>query len=159
MAKALPINNETQFNQLIEWVFNLPHCKTLGLEFFEHRDRHIVIKLPYQKHLIGDLKTGVIHGGAITTMIDTASSLAVFAQLPTIKTIATLDLRIDYLRPATPHLPIYCKAECYRLSRHIGFTRATAYQSDNSDPIAYGVGTFMRSSSTTIIKLESNHVQ
>ena len=159
MAKTQLINNEAPFNQLIEWVFNLPHCKTLGLEFFENRERHIVIKLPYQEHLIGDLKTGVIHGGAITTMIDTASSLAVFAKLPTIKTIATLDLRIDYLRVATPHLPIYCKAECYRLSRHIAFTRATAYQADNNNPVAYGVGTFMRSSSTTVIKSEFNHDQ
>ena len=58
--------------------------------------------------------------------------------------IVTLDLRIDYLCPATPGLPIYCIAECYHMARQIAFLRATAYQGEQMQLIAQGVSTFMR---------------
>ena len=108
--------------------------------------------LDYKPELIGNPKTSVVHGGVITSLIDTTSGLSVFSRLESPEAIATLDLRIDYLRSATPGLPIYCRAECYRFSRQIAFTRATAYQDDGKDPIAYSVGTFMRDSSKATIK-------
>ena len=38
-----------------------------------------------------------------------------------------------------------------RTAREIAFTRATAYQDDDSQPVAYSVGTFMRGSSSAAI--------
>ena len=56
--------------------------------------------MPYDAKLVGNPETGVLHGGAITALLDGASGAAVFAALVDIVPIATLDLRIDYLRPA-----------------------------------------------------------
>jgi acyl-coenzyme A thioesterase PaaI-like protein len=78
----------------------------------------------------------------------------VFSALPSLVPIATLDLRIDYLKPATPRLPLHADARCYKLTRNIGFTRAFAYHSDPADPVVNSVGTFMVNSSDSSLRLD-----
>ena len=87
--------------------------------------------------------SGVIHGGPITAVLDACSGAAVFSALRRPVPIATLDLRVDYMRPATPELPIITRAECYKLTGHVAFTRAVAYHDDPEQPIATSSGTFM----------------
>lgn len=101
--------------------------------------------LPYDTKLVGNPDTGVIHGGAITALLDACSGAAVFAALTDWVPIATLDLRIDYLRAAEVGRAVIAHATCYRLSRNVAFTRAIAYHDDEADPIASSAGTFMLS--------------
>ena len=86
-----------------------------------------------------------MHGGAITALLDGCSGAAVFASLTELVPIATLDLRIDYLKPAAPGKSVIGKATCYKMTRNVAFTRAVAYQDDPEDVIAHSVGTFMLS--------------
>jgi uncharacterized protein (TIGR00369 family) len=85
----------------------------------------------------------VLHGGAITALIDACSGASVFAALTEWKPIATLDLRIDYLRAGEAGRAILCRASCYKITRNVAFTRALAYHDDEADPIASSMGTFM----------------
>jgi uncharacterized protein (TIGR00369 family) len=121
----------------------VPHNRALGMELVELRDGESLFKLPYDPKLVGNPDTGVIHGGAITALLDGASGAAVFAALPEMVPIATLDLRIDYLRPAEVGQTVMARATCYKLTRNVAFTRAVAYHDDPADPIAHSVGTFM----------------
>jgi acyl-coenzyme A thioesterase PaaI-like protein len=57
--------------------------------------------------------------------------------------IATLDLRIDYMRPAKPHQDIIAECECVRVTHEVAFVRGTAHQGDATDPIALCTGAFM----------------
>ncbi|QDQ28042.1 PaaI family thioesterase [Chitinimonas arctica] len=143
----LPVINPALFEEVAEWFCQIPHSATIGLEFVNGERGRAILRLPYNTALVGNPRTGVLHGGVMTSLIDTTSALAVFSLLEEREAIATLDLRIDYVRGATPGQPVYCTAECYRLGRQIGFTRATAYQEGNDQPIAHGVATFMRESS------------
>jgi uncharacterized protein (TIGR00369 family) len=102
-----------------------------------------VFSLPWAENLVGNPDTGTIHGGVITALIDACSGASVFAALHEWQPIATLDLRIDYLRAAEAHREIVCRAHCYRLARNVAFTRALAYHDDEHDPIASSMGTFM----------------
>jgi uncharacterized protein (TIGR00369 family) len=145
---TLPVANPALFDDVAKWFCGIPHSATIGLEFVLGERGRAVMRVPYNTALVGNPRSGVLHGGVITSLIDTTSALSVFSMLESREAIATLDLRIDYLRSATPGEPVYCTAECYRLGRQIGFTRATAYQEGNDKPIAHGVGTFMRESST-----------
>ena len=99
--------------------------------------------VPYSDKLVGNPDTGVLHGGAITALLDAASGAAVFASLTDWVPIATLDLRIDYLRPAEPGRDVMAQASCYKMTKHVAFTRAVAYHDDPEHPIASSVGTFM----------------
>ncbi|MEP1704639.1 MAG: PaaI family thioesterase, partial [Marinobacter sp.] len=99
--------------------------------------------LPYSDRIIGNPDTGVIHGGAITTLMDTTSGSVIMCSLDDFELCPTLDLRVDYMRPAEPHKPVYARAETYKVTRNIIFTRCEAYQ-EPGETIANCVGTFMR---------------
>ena len=130
------------------FVGQLVQCRRLGLSVLEASEQHVLIELPYSSELIGYPDTGVIHGGVITTLMDTACGTAVvcniFDKYKSLELSPTLDLRVDYMKPAEPNKSVYGFAECYRLSSSVAFTRAIAYQDSIDDPIAHAVGSFMR---------------
>ena len=124
---------------------SVPHSVALGIRIIDITDTEALYELPYDEKLVGNPDTGTIHGGAITALLDGCSGAAVFAALTEPVPIATLDLRIDYLRPADPGKSVIGKATCYKVTRNVAFTRAVAYQDDPEDVIAHAVGTFMLS--------------
>lgn len=123
----------------------VPHNRALGIRIIEITPTEAVFELPYDPKLVGNPDTGTLHGGAITALLDGCSGAAVFAALTELVPLATLDLRIDYLKPAEPGKSVIAKATCYKLTRNVAFTRAVAYQDDPDDAIAHSVGTFMLS--------------
>jgi uncharacterized protein (TIGR00369 family) len=125
------------------FVDHIPHNHALGMKVLEFKRAEAIFQLPYDEKLVGNPDTGVLHGGAITALLDACSGAAVFAALTEWSPIATLDLRIDYLRGGDPGRDITCRATCYRLTRNVAFTRAVAYHDDESNPIATSAGTFM----------------
>src|SRR5215469_10886125 len=99
--------------------------------------------LPYRHVFVGDMRTGVLHGGVVTAMLDESCGMAVQLALDGSRAIATLDLRIDYQKPATPGLDIKAHSLCYRVTRSIAFVRSTAYQESEDDPVATATACFM----------------
>ncbi|MEM7188635.1 MAG: PaaI family thioesterase [Pseudomonadota bacterium] len=126
-----------------EVMAGMPHGKELGMRLHRSVAGKSVLSVPYDERLVGDPTNSVLHGGVITVLLDSASGSAVMSMPDTLLSVATLDLRIDYMRPATPGQTVYAKAECYRLTRSIGFTRAVAYHSDPDDPVATATGAFV----------------
>jgi len=122
---------------------NIPHSKALGLILEELGDAHAVMRLPWAEKLVGNPETGVLHGGVITTLMDSVCGAAGMCALADPAPFATLDLRIDYLRPATPRQDLFARAECYRVTRSILFVRGIAYHQAPDDPIAHATATFM----------------
>lgn len=123
----------------------VPHNQALGIRIIQVTPTEAVFELPYDERLVGNPDTGTLHGGAITALLDACSGAAVFAALTELVPIATLDLRIDYLKPAEPGKSVIAKATCYKVTRNVAFSRAVAYQDDPDDVIAHSVGTFMLS--------------
>lgn len=121
----------------------MPFGRELGMRLHEAGDGVAVVSVPYDDGLVGDPETGVLHGGVVTALLDTACGWAVMAAPAPIRSTATLDLRIDYMRPARAGQDVFARAECYRLTRSIAFARAVAYQADPGDPVATAQGAFM----------------
>jgi len=124
------------------------HAGRLGIRFHAIGEDWIELALPYSEDLIGDEDSGVIASGPIIAMMDVATSLAVWQRTGGFSPHATLDLRIDYLRPARPGQLVIGRAECLRVARAISFTRGIAHDGDINDPIAHVAATFMVPSGT-----------
>jgi uncharacterized protein (TIGR00369 family) len=122
---------------------SVPHNKALGLRMVELIEDGAIAELPHDDKLVGNPERGFLHGGVITSMIDATCGMAVFIAIKKPVRIATLDLRIDYLRPTTPETNVLCKAVCYKHTRQVAFVRALAHHGDESDPVASAAGTFM----------------
>lgn len=130
--------------KMTNWFLSLPHSAAIGLRFVDTQDHWATLALDWHENVVGNPMTGNIHGGVLTSLVDTCSGLCVFTRLPEIEAVATLDLRLDHLALPRPNVPIFCRAECYRITNNIAFTRAICYQDDDTQPVAHAVGTFMR---------------
>lgn len=120
----------------------IPHASALAMRIDEMGAGRVRLSMPYDLRFVGDPQTGVIHGGAVSALLDTASGAAVMAHPDQPGTTATINLRIDYLRAATPGQRIAAVAECYHITRSVAFIRASAIDEDETRPVAVANGTF-----------------
>jgi len=131
-SKMIPV-------QLIEAV---PFSHALGMVLVHAHRGEAELSMPYDERIVGDPETGVIHGGAVSALLDTCCGVAVMSHPEGSFMTATLDLRIDYMRPATPGQRIVARAECYHVTRTAAFVRAQALDDDTSRPVATAAAAF-----------------
>lgn len=137
MESRNPVNAE-------QFMKALPHCDAMGMQLEAIGDGKATIGMPYDERFVGDPDTGVLHGGAISAVVDTCCGAAVMSHPAVQGATATIDLRIEYLRSATPKADIVTTAECYHVTRSVAFVRASAHDGDpGKPPVATASGTFM----------------
>jgi acyl-coenzyme A thioesterase PaaI-like protein len=120
----------------------VPHAAALQLMVVELAAGEAVCKVPYAEHLVGNPDTRDPwrrHHGAIGQCMRHRRRI----EDGLIGQIATLDLRIDYMKAANPGEDIFAFAECYKVTKNIAFARGVAYHTDRSDPIATCAAAFM----------------
>lgn len=129
-----------------------PWANEMGFEVTRIEKGHIWGRQPFAEHLIGDPETRVIHGGVITTLLDNLCGAACGATLKEFRFVATLDLRIDYMRPAESGRDILAEAECYHVTKSVAFCRAWAYHESRDKVIATAQGAFAINKPRTSLK-------
>lgn len=126
---------------------SIPHMNDTGIRLGPMEAGSVTLVLPARRDWLGDPERGLLHPGPLTVLADSACGAAVGAALDRAQPYATLDLRMDLLRPAGPDREVSCTAECFRLTQNIAFTRATLRQAGDDSPIATALATFMRGTS------------
>lgn len=120
-----------------------PQGQALGVEATKIEGGHIWGRVPYKAELVGDPESGVIAGGVITTFLDQLCGMAAVLAMREPTIVATIDIRIDYMRPAEPNRDVIAHAYCYKIGKNVAFVRASAYENDEDNPIAHAVAAFM----------------
>jgi len=139
------MNDKPAFDpeRFFEVARSVGHGKALGLEYRASGPNWMELSLPWREELVGVPETGVLASGAIVSLIDTASGGSVWMALGYFVPIVTLDLRLDYMRPAVKGETVIARCECVKLTRQIAFIRGIAHGGDPERPIAHSAATFM----------------
>ena len=127
-----------------------PMGQNIGLTYLGYGDKRICTGLRWDETLVGNADSGIIHGGVVTTLIDETAGGATVLVTEHKFSVATIDLRVDYMRPAEPRRHIYCTAHVYKLTQRVAFISAEAFHDDYAHPIAVGTGTFMLAANDSV---------
>jgi uncharacterized protein (TIGR00369 family) len=119
------------------------HPGWLGMRFRASGDDWVELELPWREDLLGEADRQVLASGPIISLMDMASGLCIWTRKQKFEAIATLDLRVDYQRPARERAAVIGRAECYKLTRSAAFVRGVAHDGDPDDPVANIAGVFM----------------
>jgi len=119
------------------------HNGLVGMDYHDHGPDWCALALPWREGLAGDAATGILASGPIITMMDMATSISIWLKFGRFRAQATLDLRVDYLRPATPGETVIGRGECYKITRSIAFIRGEAHDGDPARPVAHVAGTYI----------------
>jgi uncharacterized protein (TIGR00369 family) len=138
-----PTPEERQQRFVQHFLSGVPHLASLGIAYRSHGPDWAELAMPFAEQQLADPDYGIIASGAIFTLMDSAAGFAVHTALGAFMPIATIDLRIDYLRGPAPRATVIGRASCYRLTRQIAFVRGVAHDGDPDVPIANMAGTFI----------------
>lgn len=137
--------NPSQFDaeQAGKFFFRAGHTGWLGLRYADHGGNWVELELPWREDLLGERDRPVLASGPIISLMDMASGMSIWQTKGVFTPIATLDLRVDYQRPARERSAVWGRVECYRTTRSAAFVRGIAHDGDRDDPVAHVAGVFM----------------
>jgi uncharacterized protein (TIGR00369 family) len=84
---------------------------------------------------------GLVHGGVLATLIDTATFWAAFLRLPEDAGLVNVDLKLNYLEPVVDGR-LMARGICMRPGRSISYSEATVFD-EHEKRIAHGTSTLM----------------
>jgi len=132
--------DEKRLAAIRESFSQVPYAHFLGLELGEIRNGEATIHLKVRNEL--KQNQGVVHGGAVASLIDTASAFAVATGLEPGERVTTTDLTIHYLRTITEG-EMRASARIVRAGRRL-FVVSVDVCSDNQVPLATAVTGYIK---------------
>ncbi|MEO8142206.1 MAG: PaaI family thioesterase [Sphingomicrobium sp.] len=129
--------------QFFELARKVGHGQALGLEFRGSGTDWLELALPWKQELVGVESSGILASGAIVSLVDTCGGASVWLAMDRFQPLVTIDLRLDYLRPALKGETVIARCTCDKMTRQIAFVSGVAHTGDESRPVARAVGTFM----------------
>lgn len=140
MNKALSVVNVAYVRALQQLVETSPFPNLIGMRLgsIDIDSATIVLDLDLQRH---HQPFGMVHGGVLATLIDTATFWAAFARLPQDTGLVNIDLKLNYLQPASAGR-LSAVGHCIRPGRTISYAEAHVYD-ESGALLAHGTSTLM----------------
>jgi uncharacterized protein (TIGR00369 family) len=105
-----------------------PFNRLLGLKGESLAPGRAVIVLPVREDFIGDPRRPALHGGVVSSLIDTTGGAAAWAALGPGESVSTVDLRVDFLEPAGLGAPLRAEAVLLRKGNRVCHVRVSVTQ-------------------------------
>ena len=119
------------FEILTDLVENgLPFQKLLGIKVVSMAEGQVELRIPFREDLIGDARRPALHGGVISTLADVCAGFAVWTRCRPNDRIATIDLLVDYLQPATAS-DLHAAATVRLLGNRVGNAQVVLWSADD----------------------------
>jgi uncharacterized protein (TIGR00369 family) len=116
----------------------IPFNRFLGIRATELREGFARLELPFRPEWIGNWIRPALHGGIISTLVDTSGGAAVMTLIAPRGSVATIDLRVDYLLPGEPQT-LVCDSTVVRMGNRVASVDSRVYHPGATDrPIATG---------------------
>ncbi len=134
-----PLVNAPYIQALQDLVRDAPFPRLMGmrLEAIDVDSATIVLDID-ERHF---QPFGIVHGGVLATLIDTATFWAAFLRLPPDAGLVNIDLKLNYLQPANAGR-LTATGRCIRPGRTISYTEAHV-RDERGDLLAHGTSTLM----------------
>lgn len=120
----------------------IPFNRHLGLVATTVERGRFGARLPFRPELVGDPLRPALHGGVMSMLADTVGGGAVFTLTRAGDRVATIDLRIDYLRPGRLEA-LLAEAEVVRLGNRVGVSSIRLFHEGGQEhPVAVAMGVY-----------------
>ncbi|SLK00694.1 PaaI family thioesterase [Novosphingobium mathurense] len=118
------------------------HHALLGIFNVDDGPDWAELACPFSPDFLMDAGAGLVSSGPVVSLIDAAAGAAIIARTRQWRAMATLDLRVDYLRSASAGRTLYARATCYHVTRKVAFTRCNVHEGQGADPLAFATASF-----------------
>jgi len=118
----------------------VPFAQLLGLEIVAASHGCATLRMEIRSEVTQNY--GLLHGGAMASLIDTATAFAIVSQLTSPERFTTVDLTVNYLRPITSGSAT-CEARVVRAGKSI-LTLSAKVHDDAGNLAAIAVSTYIR---------------
>lgn len=114
----------------------VPFNRVLGIEVVEVTKGRAVFAVPFRPELVGDPERPALHGGVISAVADACGGCAVWSMVDERDRVSTIDLRVDYLRPARLEV-FHAIGTVLRVGNRVGVANVVVLHPDRPDePVA-----------------------
>ncbi|MCE9688019.1 thioesterase family protein [Shewanella sp. AS16] len=152
MATAI----QTETLQRVAQIFDarVPFHNLLGLDIKRYDLDGVEVTIRMKPELIGNIHQQILHGGVTATILDVVGGLTAFAGLVAsrddwslealqqrLKTLGTIDMRVDYLRPGRGDV-FTGTGSVIRAGNRVSVCRMELHNEQGTH-IAFGTGTYM----------------
>jgi uncharacterized protein (TIGR00369 family) len=127
--------DEPVLRQIMEEL--IPFNRLLGLKLVSAESGHVRVRIPFREELVGDVWRPALHGGVISTLVDVTGGATVFTIMAAGDRVSTVDLRVDYLRPARKD-DLLCEGRLLRSGNRVAVTQMSVTQPGSDDVVADG---------------------
>jgi uncharacterized protein (TIGR00369 family) len=129
--------------QLKEFMTNqIPFNRLLGIVIEDLQEGFCRLKIPFRPELVGDPFRPALHGGVLSALADTTGGAAVFSVVGLNDRVSTIDMLVDYLRPAELK-DVVCESSVTRIGNRLASTDMKLFHPDAPDQlIATGRGVY-----------------
>ena len=135
-------NREEYFESLKRFFEEkIPFNTFLGMKVDKLDEGFARLRVPYFENLIGDPVRPALHGGVVSTLADTAGGIAAFTSVGPGDVLSTVDLRVDYLRPAALQ-DLVAEARVLRTGNRMVVCDIAVFHDDPDHRVATGKGVY-----------------